>query len=69
MKDTNGHIGVECFNLLKPYGTIPLGVCNSNIRFSQKLHQLSVRGTFLRLFCRTKRGVNNEKQNLSQTEI
>jgi len=29
---------------------IPLEICNSNIRFFQKLHQRSVRGAFLRLF-------------------
>jgi len=23
--DTNGHIELECFNLITPYGTIPLG--------------------------------------------
>ena len=84
--DTNGHIEVECFNLLKPDGTIPpgpapwneirpkkypssgipvvplwqnscnlscaipLGICNSNIKFFQKLHRLSVGGAFLCLF-------------------
>jgi hypothetical protein len=31
---------------------IPLVICNSNMRFLKKLHQLSVRGAFLRLFCR-----------------
>jgi hypothetical protein len=30
--------------------TIPLGICNSNIRFFKKFHQLSVSGAFLRLF-------------------
>jgi hypothetical protein len=30
--DTNGHIEVECFNLLTPDGTIPLGICNSNMK-------------------------------------
>jgi len=44
--NTNGHIEVECFNLLKPDGTIPLGICSSNIRFFQKLHQRSVSGAF-----------------------
>ena len=34
--DTNGHIEIECFNSLKPDGTIPLGICNSNRRFFQK---------------------------------
>jgi len=34
--DTNTHIEVECFNLLKPDGIIPPGICNSNIRFFQK---------------------------------
>ena len=48
--DTDGHIEVECFNLLTPDGTIPLGICNSNIRLFKKLHQRSVRGAFLRLF-------------------
>jgi hypothetical protein len=47
--DTNGHIEVECFNLLTPDGTIPLGICNSNMRFFKKLHQRSVRGAFLLL--------------------
>jgi len=31
--DTNGHIEVEYFNLLKPDGTIPLGICNSKKGF------------------------------------
>jgi hypothetical protein len=31
--------------------TIPLGICNSNIRFSKKLHQLSVSEAFLCLLC------------------
>ena len=44
--DTNGHIEVEYFNLLTPDGTIPLGICNSNIRFSKKLHLRTVRGAF-----------------------
>ena len=48
--DTNSHIEVECFNLLKPDGAIPLGLCHSRKRFSQKLHQLSVGGAFLWLF-------------------
>ena len=30
--------------------TIPLGICNSNMKFSKKLHQRNVRGAFLRLF-------------------
>jgi len=34
--NTNGHIEVEYFNLLTPDATIPLGICNSNIRFFQK---------------------------------
>ena len=34
--DTNGHIDAECFNLLKPDGTIPLGIYNSNMRFFKK---------------------------------
>jgi hypothetical protein len=50
--DTNCHIEVECFNLLKPDGTVSLGICNSNMRFIKKLHQRSVRGAFLCLFCR-----------------
>jgi hypothetical protein len=29
---------------------IPLGICNSNMRFSQKLHYSIVSGAFLRLF-------------------
>jgi len=29
---------------------IPLGICNSNMRFFKKLHRRSVRGAFLRLF-------------------
>jgi hypothetical protein len=36
--DTNVHIEKEFFNLLKPDGTIPLGICNSNMRISKKLH-------------------------------
>jgi len=48
--DKNGHIEVEYFNLLTPEGTIPLGICNSNMRFFKKLHQRNVRGAFLRLF-------------------
>jgi hypothetical protein len=47
--DTNGNIEVVYFNLLKPDGTIPLGICNSNMRFFKKLHQRSVRGAFLLL--------------------
>jgi len=31
--DTNGLIKAECFNLLKRDGTVPLGICNSNMRF------------------------------------
>ena len=31
--DTNSHIEVEYFNLLKPDGTIPLGLCHSKKRF------------------------------------
>ena len=34
--DTNGHIQAECFNLLKPDLTIPLGVCHFNIRSFKK---------------------------------
>jgi len=34
--NTNGHIEGECFNLLTPDGTIPLGICNSNMRFFPK---------------------------------
>ena len=37
--NTNVHIEKEFFNLLKPDGTIPLGICNSNIRFFQKAPQ------------------------------
>ena len=48
--DKNGHIEVENFNLLTPDGTIPLGFYHSKKTFSQKLHQRSVRGAFLRLF-------------------
>jgi len=48
--NTNGHIEVECFNSLTPDGTIPLGICNSNMRFFKKLHRRNVRGAFLRLF-------------------
>jgi len=48
--DTNVHIEKEFFNLLKPDGTVPLGICNSNIRFFKKLHQRNVRGAFLCLF-------------------
>ena len=48
--DTNGHIEVECFNLLKPDGTIPLGICHYGKKFFQKLHQRNVSGVFLRLF-------------------
>ena len=51
--DTDGHIEVECFNLLTPDGTIPLGICNSNIRLFKKLHQRSVRGAFL-VLCNTR---------------
>ena len=50
--DTDGHIELECFNLLTPDSTIPLGICNSNVRFFQKLHKRSVRGAFL-LLCIT----------------
>ena len=63
--DTNGHIEVEYFNLLKPDGPIPLGICNSNIRFFQKLHRPSVGGAFLPLFCRMTLAVKQEKQNMS----
>ena len=31
--NTNGHIEVEYFNLLKPDSTVPLGICNSSMRF------------------------------------
>jgi len=31
--DTDGHIEIECFNLLTPDGTIPLGIFNSNMSF------------------------------------
>ena len=31
--DTNNHIEIECFNLLKHDGTIPLGLCCSKKRF------------------------------------
>lgn len=34
--DTNGLIEKEFFNLLTPDGTIPLELCNSNMRFFQK---------------------------------
>ena len=44
--DTNRHIEVKCFNLLKPDGAIPLGICKSTIRFRQKLHYRSVGGAF-----------------------
>ena len=47
--NTNGHIEVEYYNLLTSDGTIPLGICNSNMRFFKKLHQRSVRGAFFRL--------------------
>ena len=33
--DTNSHIEVECFNLLKPDGTIPLGLCHFKKSFSK----------------------------------
>ena len=33
--NTNGHIELECFNLLKPDGTVPLGICHSKKRFSK----------------------------------
>ena len=48
--DTNGHIEIECFNSLKPDGTIPLGFCYCSKKVSKKLHQRSVSGAFLRLF-------------------
>jgi len=48
--DTNGHIEVKCFNLLKPDGTVSLGLYCSKKTFYQKLHKRSVSGAFLRLF-------------------
>jgi len=33
--NTNVYIKVECFNLLKPDGTIPLGIYISSKRFSK----------------------------------
>jgi len=44
--DTNGHIEVEYFNLLTPDGTIPLGICNSNMRFFQKAPQTQCSWSF-----------------------
>ena len=44
--DTNGHIEAECFNLLKPDGTIPPGICNSKKKSFKKLHQRNIRGAF-----------------------
>ena len=41
--DTNSHIEVECFNLLKPDGTIPLGLHHSIKTFMIKLYQLTLR--------------------------
>ena len=44
--NTNVHIEKEFFNLLKPDGTIPLGICNSNIRFFQKAPQTQCSWSF-----------------------
>ena len=37
-------IGEDSRNLLKPDGTIPLGLCHFKKRFFKKLHQRSVSG-------------------------
>jgi len=44
--DTNGHIEVERFNLLKPDGTIPLGIYNSKKGF----YKSSTSSVFVELF-------------------
>ena len=67
--DTNVHVEKEFFNLLKPDGTIPLGCYCSKKKSFQKLHQRSVSGAFLRLFCRTTRAGKQEKQNMSQEQM
>ena len=62
--------GVEFEVLRQLLGhAIPLGVGDSKKRFSQKLHQGSVSGAFLFLFCRMTLGVKQEKQNMSQAQI
>jgi len=44
--DINGHIEVEYFNLLKPDGTIPLGIYNSKKGF----YKSSTSSVFVELF-------------------
>jgi hypothetical protein len=52
-------MGVKPFLSFVSLGRIPLGCC---------LHQGSVGGAFLWLFCRMTRAVKQEKQDMSQTE-
>ncbi len=48
---------------------IPLGLGHSLKRYPIKLHQHSVSGASLCLFCRMPIAVKQEKQNMSQTKI
>jgi hypothetical protein len=49
--NTNGHIELECFNLLKPDLTIPLGICNSKKRFFQKAPPTQCSWSSFSLYC------------------
>jgi hypothetical protein len=53
-------------NLWNPSIAIPQGDGDSNVRFSKKLHQVSLGGAFLRPFVEMTHGVSNKILAMSQ---
>jgi len=63
--DKNGHIEIECVNLLKPDGTVPLGFYNHSKKVYPKAPPAQCWWSlFLWIFCRMTRGIKQEKQNI-----